>query len=578
MGTPENSGSLVVSGTNTKRNAVLPDIVATNDPAGITLDGAQVMTSDNLQIDAGDPLEFYESGGIRYLRMKGGTWVLPIDTQVELQGTANTDLNGIWIPVVADIFPFRTYPFLGICFGGTAATPAYGLDTTSGMIKPGTAYGIGFDAISIAKQIVAQTSDGFGSFYRIYTNGTTFTDAQCIAISNLPGGIAGEYVAANDDVHAGDGVYGRLYVRSYGPMQVGPIDGYRTALSGLLIHGGLTTNQLRIYADTDGIHLVIADDGQGFSGADAIKIDNPTSINGNTDITGSLAVTSRISAASSATHPTNGALIQGTSVAVGAAVANNASYATAGHMYFGATVGSANNVLDMSSGSQGTVFQHINNSATFSDFYFTGHTGAHTVVLFRAAGTNHVADLVSQPTGNMPARLYLYKPGSSGSSLNTTNPLVLSRTSSGATLDVSDSTADQALLITNSNGSFAVNVAMEGRLGLNTGTAPTSGAYLQTPSASISSTGTLIDGHWSATATLDFGSIAANSTSELTITVTGAADGDMVTATPANGIESGLIWSAYVSSANTVTVRLANVTTSAIDPASRSWRASVTSY
>lgn len=78
-----------------------------------------------------------------------------------------------------------------------------------------------------------------------------------------------------------------------------------------------------------------------------------------------------------------------------------------------------------------------------------------------------------------------------------------------------------------------------------------------------------------ASATLDFGSIAAGTTAELTVTVTGAATTDDVTANPASSLEAGLVWSAVVTSANTVTIRVANVTTGAIDPASRSWRVRV---
>jgi hypothetical protein len=82
----------------------------------------------------------------------------------------------------------------------------------------------------------------------------------------------------------------------------------------------------------------------------------------------------------------------------------------------------------------------------------------------------------------------------------------------------------------------------------------------------------------SALAALDFGSIAAGATAELTITVAGAASGDAARATPANGIEAGLVWSAYCSAANTVTIRLANITAAAINPAARNWRAEVAQW
>jgi len=75
----------------------------------------------------------------------------------------------------------------------------------------------------------------------------------------------------------------------------------------------------------------------------------------------------------------------------------------------------------------------------------------------------------------------------------------------------------------------------------------------------------------------DFGSIAAGATAELTATVTGAVSGDVVIVTPTGAPEAGLIWTGYVSAADTVTIRLANVTTGAIDPASRTWNIEVQS-
>jgi hypothetical protein len=77
------------------------------------------------------------------------------------------------------------------------------------------------------------------------------------------------------------------------------------------------------------------------------------------------------------------------------------------------------------------------------------------------------------------------------------------------------------------------------------------------------------------TAVLDFGAIAANTTAELTITVAGATPGMSVQVSPEGAPEAGLMWSGYVSAAGTVTVRLGNVTTAEIDPAVRTWRATV---
>lgn len=85
----------------------------------------------------------------------------------------------------------------------------------------------------------------------------------------------------------------------------------------------------------------------------------------------------------------------------------------------------------------------------------------------------------------------------------------------------------------------------------------------------------ILTSHLNASATLDFPNISANTTAELTITVTGAVVGSAAVATPNGAPESGLTWKAYVSAPNVVTIRVANVTTGPINPASRSWRADV---
>lgn len=79
-----------------------------------------------------------------------------------------------------------------------------------------------------------------------------------------------------------------------------------------------------------------------------------------------------------------------------------------------------------------------------------------------------------------------------------------------------------------------------------------------------------------ATATLDFGSIAAgNGVADLTITVTGAAVGDPVALSLPAAINSGLVFNAFVSAANTVKVRATNISAGAINPASASFTVAV---
>lgn len=78
-----------------------------------------------------------------------------------------------------------------------------------------------------------------------------------------------------------------------------------------------------------------------------------------------------------------------------------------------------------------------------------------------------------------------------------------------------------------------------------------------------------------ATATLDFPNILAQTCAELTITVTGAVVGDAVRLGPPSTIEANLSWNGYVSAADTVTVRVCNPSAGAINPASATWRATV---
>lgn len=80
----------------------------------------------------------------------------------------------------------------------------------------------------------------------------------------------------------------------------------------------------------------------------------------------------------------------------------------------------------------------------------------------------------------------------------------------------------------------------------------------------------------SGSATLDFSSISAQTGSELTITVTGAADGDDVLVSPPNAsFNAGVVYKARVSSSNTVSVTAYNITTGSIDPASGTFKVTV---
>lgn len=83
------------------------------------------------------------------------------------------------------------------------------------------------------------------------------------------------------------------------------------------------------------------------------------------------------------------------------------------------------------------------------------------------------------------------------------------------------------------------------------------------------------NGVLAASATLDFPSTSAGGTQDLTITVTGAIDGDPVSlGTPNGSVGSGLYF-AWVSASNTVTVRFYNPTGGSINPTSGTFKVKV---
>lgn len=78
-----------------------------------------------------------------------------------------------------------------------------------------------------------------------------------------------------------------------------------------------------------------------------------------------------------------------------------------------------------------------------------------------------------------------------------------------------------------------------------------------------------------ASATLDFPSVGPNAMATLTISVPGAVVGRPVLAAPPDTFESGFTFSAFVSAADTVEVRIHNNDSGPIDPTSAVWNVAV---
>lgn len=74
-----------------------------------------------------------------------------------------------------------------------------------------------------------------------------------------------------------------------------------------------------------------------------------------------------------------------------------------------------------------------------------------------------------------------------------------------------------------------------------------------------------------AVTTLDFPSISAAGTQTLTVTVPGAAVGDVVAIGLPATVNAGIVFDARVTAADTLTVRAMNITASPVDPASATY-------
>jgi hypothetical protein len=79
----------------------------------------------------------------------------------------------------------------------------------------------------------------------------------------------------------------------------------------------------------------------------------------------------------------------------------------------------------------------------------------------------------------------------------------------------------------------------------------------------------------SATASLNFAPIAQSACQELPMSLFGAVPGDEVVLGAPTTIDQGFVWSGYVSSADTVTVRMCKITSGAVAPVVLPWRATI---
>lgn len=137
--------------------------------------------------------------------------------------------------------------------------------------------------------------------------------------------------------------------------------------------------------------------------------------------------------------------------------------------------------------------------------------------------------------------------------------------------------ANNIIFSANSGAAAQLYVATSGNVGIGT-TTPASRLQVVGTGLTIGTAGTAVTNYASATATLNFASILAAGYEDLTITVTGAVVNDTVSIGLPATVLAGAVFNAWVSAANTVTVRCNNAGAIAVDPASATYRVGVTSH
>lgn len=136
-------------------------------------------------------------------------------------------------------------------------------------------------------------------------------------------------------------------------------------------------------------------------------------------------------------------------------------------------------------------------------------------------------------------------------------------------------TSVNAYFPTTANNQYLIRAA--GGVGINTNTPP-AGA-LQVLGGVVVGNGTAMQTVLSSSVSLDFPNTAAAAASDLTIAVTGASSGDVVSlGVPGGSVPAGGSYFGWVSASNTVTVRFSNSTAGALNPAVGTFRAMVTKF
>lgn len=243
----------------------------------------------------------------------------------------------------------------------------------------------------------------------------------------------------------------------------------------------------------------------------------------------------------------------------------------------------------------------LNNGLVFDSF-----NGINTITLRRSNGTslsptnitngNSIFQFIGRGYGSTgysaSSRVaFIFAADEDFTDTNQGTRITFSTTNNGTT------TQSEKMRITNAGNVGIGTISPTGVLHLKAGTATantaplkfTSGTNLTTAEAgamefngtnlffSPSTTRHTVNHGLTGSATLDFPSTTTLLSADLTITVTGAADGDVVSlGVPNAAVNANTCYTAWVSATNTVTVRFNNYSSGTVDPASGTFKVFVT--
>lgn len=348
----------------------------------------------------------------------------------------------------------------------------------------------------------------------------TFPTGSNIDLDVKTGVRAGDDIHVRDGLYVGDpgnnifgmGSYLNGHLRTYGNLEVNPMNGVREGEQGkffITTTANTTDTKFQFYTATDGLHI-----GSGGSetktGVPTINLDQNTKVTGNMTATGDIVSTGNLQSVGAVYAGTNvyaqdveaaGDVLVSDDLTVGGGAAIGFATPVDGQLKVKTLAASNHHELTVKTGSSEVEFRSSNNSTSNNPYLtFYGNTAGDLHTRFCSQGANRWANLWIQGTGTGGSIVQFSRPGASGSSLNSVIYQIRSA-ATGLRFYMNDSAADSTVVFDNPYASYVTNVAVEGRLGVGTLTPPTTGNTLQV-TGGIQDDGAPI-GRWRGTAASD---------------------------------------------------------------------------